>query len=55
MKNNQIEKSFNHANEKKNMIHSNEFLELKKFFEDIKQYDEYIDQKMNLNDVVLSI
>ena len=37
------------------MIHSNEFLELKKFFEDIKQYDEYIDQKMNLNDVVLSI
>ncbi len=53
MKNNQIEKIVVDDVEKNNLLSSNEFLLLKKFFDDIKKFDEYVDSNMKIFDVVL--
>jgi hypothetical protein len=53
MKNNQIEKCYNLNNEINNMKHSNEFIELKNFFNDVKNNKSFVDNKMKLGNLDL--
>ena len=48
MKGNRTKKRYLENSEKQNMKHSQEYINLKKFFESIKDC-EYVDENMNLN------